>query len=507
MQLRGVEFGTVAVQARQILDQDVEALPFRRVAVAVEHDPVQLARVLRAPALAQRPAGLVGGVNDVVRLRAVLHEPREDGGHLQVGLRGPQGLEHLGHLGQRHVVERPGGGRHAQVHALGLVQFAQRGEGVAPGHQGLPLEVVLRVPLGPTLQLVRGGLVVLQGVAAERGAVLRLRSVHAHGVVLGILREKGSGLVVLPGIEQRDGQPVAHLGDHDVVRVLVQPILELRDGRIEPLLHGQGKRQVKLDARALRVLREALQQLAHLDLGLFEPLRIDVGLGAQEGHGRHVGPGDRRGRLTGRRFPQDPQHGGLVIGPPRAQLVLLGVRFPLLELLEHRLDTGPVRRRGRRAGDPGQAGLHQLLRQVLAPDLDDRVKYRRRFRADLLPLREDLELPRQRLPREVGRPLADARHLDLRNPPVRCLFRYLPGDPAVGRGAFHEVQLEDVALVAVLDGEGITPDRPGVPQPAADQLLPGGRRSGRRGEHADRQHHSSHMEKGAHGQSLFQFGS
>jgi hypothetical protein len=74
------------------------------------------------------------------------------------------------------------------------------------------------------------------------------------------------------------------------VGIGLQPGLEEGDGLLEALLHGDGEGEIELDAGLLGVLGEAADELAHLDLGVFEQLAVDEGFGAQEGDGGHVGP-------------------------------------------------------------------------------------------------------------------------------------------------------------------------------------------------------------------------
>jgi hypothetical protein len=118
--------------------------------VAFDHLPVEDAGLVGALDLAEGPAGVVGGVDDVAVVGHVLDVLDVVLRHLEVVVGFGEGLVDAGDLGEGHVVEGAGGGVHGEaVGLLGGVEFAEDGEGVAAHDGGLAAEVVVGVLLEP----------------------------------------------------------------------------------------------------------------------------------------------------------------------------------------------------------------------------------------------------------------------------------------------------------------------------------------------------------------------
>ena len=246
---------------------------------------------------------------------------------------------------------------------------------------------VLGKPVG---DISCAALIIFEGITAAGGTVGGLRSVDVHGVVFGVVVKVGQGLLVLAIVVEADRHPVLHVGDEDMGGIGLQPSLEALDGFLKTLLHGDGKSQIKFDARFLNVLGEAADQLAHLDFGILELFRVDECLGAQEGDDGDVGPfafvdthvnfvlnpGGGGAGFGAALFGLDVEHAFdrialvlLALFSPTAEALGLGAPLELAEFGELLIDVGAVGQHGGSAVDAGQPIGHQQLGEVLLTDL------------------------------------------------------------------------------------------------------------------------------------------
>ena len=478
----GIVIGVARVHAGEVLEHEVEALPGGGVAVAFEHAPVEVAGLVVLLDLAQGPAGVVGGVNDVAVVGHVLDELDVLLGHGDIVVGFGKGLVDAGELGEGHVVERPGGGIQGEaVGLLGLVEPAEDGEGVAAHDGGLAAEVVVGVLFEPGGGVGGAARVVLEGVAAAGGAVGGLGGIGVQGVVLRVLLEDGQGLVVLAVVIEADGHPVLDIGGEDVPGPGDEPGLEALDGFGEALLHGDGEGEVELDARLLRVLGEALEELAHLDFGVLELLGVDERLGAQERNGGHVGPlvgidldgffvfEPGRGGAGRRGFVRGGEHAlGLgdldaVLGldllrlGPAAEALGLGAAFEAAQAVELEVGGAAVGQDGGVAVDAGEAVGDEEFAEIVLADLDDAEEALLLAAAlGVLPARPDGEfLAGKGFLGELLALGADRHHARFVDVEVLRLVGVAVLVGLVGLGGVHEIEADDDILVAGADVEAV----------------------------------------------------
>ena len=453
-----------------------------------DHLPVEALGLVDGMELAEGPAGVVGGVDDVGVLGHVLDVLDVFLGHFVVFLGLGEGLVDAGDLGEGHVVEGAGGGDHGvAVGGLGVVEFGEDGEGVAAHDGGFVAEVVVGVVAEPGGDVGGAALVVFEGVAAAGGAVGGLGGVDGEGVFLGVGVEVGEGFVVLAGVVEADGHPVADVGGEDVVGVFLQPVLEAGDGVVEVFLHGEGEGKVEFDARALGMGGEALEELAHFDFGILELLEVDEGFGAEEGDGGDVepfvavfaevgevfvAPGEfvaaavaAEGEAVAAVFEAFVEQAGFaflelaLLGGlgPGAEALGLGAALHLAEAVEFLVDAPAVGHDGGGAVDAGEAVLDEEFGEVVLADLDDaEVALLLGGAHGVFPAGPDGEfLAGKGALGEFLAHLADGDDLGFLDAEVVGLVAvaFLVG--LVGFGGVDEVEADDDVLVGVADVEAV----------------------------------------------------
>ena len=123
-QFLGVIVGSAQIHGGQVGEHEVEAFPSGGVAVAFDHLPVERASLVGASDLAQGPAGVVSGIDDIAVVGHVLDVLDIVSGHGAVVALLGESLVDARDLGEGHVVEGPGGGGQREVVGLlGSIEF------------------------------------------------------------------------------------------------------------------------------------------------------------------------------------------------------------------------------------------------------------------------------------------------------------------------------------------------------------------------------------------------
>ena len=139
----------------------------------------------------------------------------------------------------------------------------------------------------PRLQIPGRARKILQRILGQGGAITRLRGIHGLRILGLVLRVERQGALVVPAVEQGHRLPVFHLGTQDVLGIGLQPHVEVAHRVIKLFLHGPRQREVEINARQLRMLRELLAQGRQFGLRLGKLLHIDKGLRPHIAHPGH----------------------------------------------------------------------------------------------------------------------------------------------------------------------------------------------------------------------------